>query len=200
VDGVEIIDKLISTGQLSLVDGEDDGIIITVAYESDCLILTNDSFSDHKDKKWCTDEIKNFINDRRLTFSFVGGNFLVPLKDQCKIKEYLKSKKPLENKSPAKKSRPVNLPFFKESVIKDSTCSGISAEQFPKEVGTLLKMLEGNNRKRLSDVSSRLKVKTGFSVNDIFVNSKRASQFLESQRFKVSMKDNQYYIEGDVAA
>jgi hypothetical protein len=189
---LEVVDRLISSGKLSLVNGNDDAILISLAYDVDSLILSNDSFSDHKSKNWCTSEVRKFIDKRRVTFSFIQDFFVIPLEDRCKIAKYQDEKKG--------HNKVFDVPTFKEIVIKDPASFDIEIDNLPEPVNKLIQIIYDTKKHRLSDVSSRIKVETGYSINDLFGNTKRASQFLKKHGFKVSMEKNQFYVTGCAAA
>lgn len=189
----EVVDRLCSTGKLSLVNGDDDAILISAAYDANSFILSNDSFSDHKSKKWCTPEVINFIDNHRLTFSFVDNFFIVPLEDRCKIEKY-------RNTKIKDGYEELDVPVFKARVSKDPNSYNTETHNLPKPVNRLLEILNDTKNHRLSDVSSRLKNETGYSINDLFGKSKIAVQFLEICGFQVSKKKDQFYVTGCAAA
>ncbi len=188
----EVIDALISSGKLSLVDGNDDVILISLAYDDGALILSNDSFSDHKSKSWCTSEVRKVIDNRRIKFSFVKDRFVIPLEDRCKITKCQNEKKTGCNEE-------INIPNFKDIVTNnlDSLC--FEEDILPEPVNKLIEIVDCPKKHRLSDVSSKIKTETGYSINDVFGNSKKASKFLEKCGYEISRENNQFYVTGGVA-
>ncbi|MCQ6963676.1 NYN domain-containing protein [Methanolobus chelungpuianus] len=199
VTDVSVIDRLLSAKKISLVNVDDDNILISAAFDADSLILSNDSFSDHISKSWCTLELRDFIKDRRLSFCFVEDRFIIPLSDRCKINKYHIEKKGhiLEQNT---ETKVVDIPNFKELVVKNPTCSSIPTEKLPEPVTKLLGIVSDSKKHRLSDVSSKLKKEAGFSINDIFGNTKRASLFLEIRGFEITVKNDQCYVTRSATA
>lgn len=195
----EVVDRLLSANKLSLVSGDDDGMLISAAVKADALILSNDSFSDHKKKSWCTPEVISFIDKRKLSFSFVGKLFIIPLEDKCKINRY-RNEKEMHISELKKEEKLEDVSAFKNIVTKDPACSDIRIEDIPEPVRILEGMLQGNKRYRLSDASSKLKEETGYSLNNLFGNSKNASKFLQNHGFQVLRDQNQYYVTGSATA
>ncbi|MDG6219577.1 MAG: hypothetical protein QCI00_09085, partial [Candidatus Thermoplasmatota archaeon] len=169
---LEVVDRLISCEKLSLVNGNDDAILISSAYDVDSLILSNDSFNDHRSKHWCTSDVINFIDKRRITFSIVKDLFVIPLEDRCKIAVYQSEKK-------KEADNEIDLATFKELVIKDPASFDIKTDYLPAPVNKLIEILNEKKKHRLSEVSSKVKKETGYSIKDMFGNSTRASQFLK---------------------
>lgn len=179
--------KLISEERLSLISNNDDEALITIAYEKDAFILTNDRFKDHKDKDWWSPKIEDWIKSKLITYDFIEGDFSIPMSVRNRLLKYLR-----------------NLPIPQLSVLefkKHATNGGIPSdipfEAFPGPVQKMLKLIqETPDATTLAVLGSQLKNTTGYGPNDLFGNSRYTARFLISRGFSVRYDKNNLYVKG----
>ena len=185
-----IIKKLIDEKRLSLVSNNDDEAIITTAYDDDAFILTNDRYSDHKTKKWCTPEINKWMKSKLITFDFIEEKFIISLSERKRLN--------IQSKHPSISQ--IAIPDFKTHVTNGGFSSDTSSEVFPTPVQKMLKLLQGkSNEIRLDAFGSQLKSKIGYKLNDLFGNAKHATKFLESRGYSVRQDNGNTYVRGAAA-
>ena len=190
IQNQNIIEKLIREKRLSLVSNDDDEAIITTAYDNDAFILTNDRYKDHKCEKWCTPEIKKFLESKLITFDFIEEKFTIPMS----------ARKRLNIQSKDSSISQMSIPDFKAQVISGVFSSDTSSEEFPAPVLKMLKLIqEKSDEIRLDAFGSQLKSKIGYKLNDLFGNAKHATRFLESRGYSIRHEKNSIYVTGATA-
>lgn len=190
VKHTEIIKKLIRENRLSLVSNDDDEAIITMAYDNNGFILTNDRYKDHKDKQWCTPEINKLIKSKLITFDFIEEKFTIPLSERKRLNIQL-------NDSP---TSPMTVPDFKKHAINGGISSKIPLEVLPEPVQKIKKLIsQSPGEITIATLGSQLKNATGCKLKDLFGNAKHASRFLESRGYLIRHNEGNTYVKGVAA-
>ena len=186
VDNQEIVNKMISEGKLSLISNDDDEVLITIAYEKDAFILTNDRFENHKKKEWWTPKMDGWSKTKLITFDFIEEDISIPLSVRHHLKINL-------NDSPTSL---MSVSDFKGHATNGGVPLSTSFESLPKPVQTMLELISQNpNEMTLATLGTRLKAKTDCRMNDLFGKSKHTSRFLKSRGYKVRQYENNTYVK-----
>jgi hypothetical protein len=186
----DIIEKLIREKRLSLVSNEDDEAIISAAHSYHGFILTNDRYNDHKDKEWCTPEIKKLIKSKLITFDFIEEKFTLPLSERKHLNIQ-------ENDSP---TPPMTVPDFKKRATNGGISSKIPFEALPEPIQKIPELISQNSGEMtLAALGSQLKNATGCKLKDLFGNAKHATRFLGSRGYPIRHDKGNTYVKGVVA-
>ncbi|MCK4799306.1 MAG: hypothetical protein KAT05_18175 [Spirochaetes bacterium] len=178
----EIVEKLKNERRLSLISNDDDEALITVAYEEDAFILTNDRFKNHKNKEWWSPELDKWMEAKHIPYEFIKGNILISKSEKYKLDTYLNNLQ-------------MSLSEFKNKATNGGVSKGTPTESFPEPVQQMLNLIERiHDEITLAALGSELKNLTGCKLNDIFGNSKYAARFLESRGIKVRNDNNNFYV------
>lgn len=184
---LHVLNKLVSEERLSFISNNDDEALITIAYEKDAFILTNDRFKDHKDKDWWSRKIEDWLRSRLITYEFIEGDLSIPMSMRNRLSRYLKEST----------SQRMSVYEFKKSATNGGASSETPIEAFPEPVQKLLKLIrETPDVTTISALGSQLKKTTGYGPNDLFGNSRHTARFLKSRGFSVRQADNNLYVEG----
>ena len=190
VDNPEIVNKMISEGRLSLISNNDDEALITIAYEKNAFILTNDRFEDHKKKEWWIPEMDEWSKIKLIPFEFIKEDILIPLGVQHRLKIHL-------NDLP---TSPMSVSDFKGHATNGGVSSSRSFESFPKPVQTMLELISQNsNEMTLAALGTHLKAKTDYRLNDLFGKAKHAARFLKSRGYEVRQDKGDFYVKRVIA-
>ena len=190
VDNPEIVNKMISEGRLSLISNNDDEALITIAYEKNAFILTNDRFEDHKKKKWWTPEMDEWSKIKLIPFEFIKEDFLIPLGVQHRLKIHLNDSL----------ISPMSVSDFKERATNGGVSLSKSFESLPNPVQTMLELISQNsNEMTLAALGTHLKTKTDYRLNDIFGKAKHAARFLKSRGYEVRQDKGDFYVKRVIA-
>ena len=190
VDSPEIINKMTGEGKLSLISNNNDDVLITIAYEKDAFILTNDRFEDHKKKEWWTPEIDEWSKTKLITFDFIKEDISIPLSIRQRLKIHL-------NDSPIS---PMSVSDFKGHATNGGVPSSKSFESLPNPVQTILELISQNpNEMTLAALGTRLKDMTDYRLNDIFGKAKHAARFLKSRGYEVRQDKGDFYVKRVIA-
>jgi hypothetical protein len=183
----EIFKKLIKEEQLSLISNDDDEALISMAYEKNAFILTNDRFKDHKDKDWWSPKIEEWIRSKLIVFEFIEGDFLIPMSERNRLSRYLK-----DPPTPQ-----MSVIEFKKHATNGGISSDIPFEALPEPVQKMLKLIqETHDKTTIAALGSQLKTTTGFGPNDLFGNIRHVGRFLNSRGFSVRHDNNNLYVKG----
>ena len=181
-----VIKKLISEKQLSLVSNDDDEAIITTAYDNNGFILTNDRYEDHKGKNWCTPEINKWIKSKLITFDFVEEKFTIPLSER--------ERRNIQSKDPS--TSQMSIYDFKAHIKSDDLSSDTQSEMFPVPVLKMFNLIqEKPDEIRLDAFGSQLKSEIGYTLNSLFGNIKHAARFLESMGYPIRCDKDHFYVK-----
>ena len=188
VDRPEFIQKLMESGKLDLIQNDDDIALITAAYEMKCFILSNDKFGNYKQKYWCTPEIREWIEESRISYEIIEGNLVIPADSLCKIKRLLQAEKSVQN--------------IYQNDLKEVS-SGAYTETSDKGSDLITEKIVDIVRKTSKNTSfamlgSEIKKETGRTMTQQFGNAKKFAQFLAERGFKVSYTNNEYFFEGAI--
>ncbi len=190
VKHLEIIEKLIRKKRLSLVSNNDDKAIITIAYDNDAFILTNDRYNDHKKEEWWTPEIDKWMKSKLIPFDFIGEEFSIPLNVRHRLNINLED-------SPIPQ---ISIPDFKAHATNGGVPHDIPFDALPEQVRIIPELIPQNPGEiTIAALGSQLKNATGCKLKDLFGNAKHASRFLESRGYLIRHNEGNTYVKGVAA-
>lgn len=181
-----IVEKLIREKRLSLVSNYDDEVIITIAFDNNGFILTNDRYDDHKSEKWCTPEINKWIKSKLITFDFIEEKFIIPLGKRNRLNIHLNNST----------TPPMSLSEFKAYAINGGVPKNTPLDALPEPVQRMSKLTSKNRSEiTLATLGSQLKSKTDLGLKDLFGKAKHAARFLKSRGYLVRRCNGDFVVE-----